>query len=198
LVAVYRHFTRRQQQGRLKAMSRVLRVVTATLLLLAFIGCASTGNYAPSGVGAEEARIARRFPTQLGPFSLYGAVNYDMRGDPVATYYAGRLIALDAYYYRDQQDFAGHYAECKAAVKTVHPKARLVSDEPCNLQPGGRRAVFTLSAPFLGGSTIPLRSELLLFPRGNRFFKIRATYRAEQADRAHAEISSFAQNLKLP
>jgi hypothetical protein len=85
----------------------------------------------PTGTSRSQAAFA--FPKSLGAFKRQGAVKRDPAGNPTATYYAGRLVLLDAYYYKDRLPFAGEFASCEDYVKTRRPEARLVSEETVRL-----------------------------------------------------------------
>lgn len=137
------------------------------------------------------------FPKRLGAFEREGGIAYDAGRNPMAKYFAGRLILLDAFYYKDAP-FATEYANCRDYVKLIHPEARLISDGPSNLHPSGRRAAFTFLDKFLGGERTKLMSELMMFPHRDRYIKFRVTYPATHADRARQEIDSFVRALKLP
>ena len=84
------------------------------------------------------------------------------------------------------------------AVKMKTSSARLISDGPSNLHPGGRRAVFTCEDTFLGAPKTKLMSELLMFPHRDHYLTFRITYLASHADRAHREIDTFVRSFKLP
>jgi hypothetical protein len=168
----------------------LLSIATASLFLC-HNAVAATGD--PS----RDAKTGVTFPKRLGVFEREGGIKYDAGGNPMATYLAGRLILLDAFYYKDNS-FATEYSNCRDYVKIMHPEARLVSDGPSNLHASGRRAVFTFQDKFLGGDRTKLISELMMFPHRDRYIKFRVTYPAAHADRARREIDSFARALKLP
>ena len=159
-----------------------------------------------SAEGRESARLNKTspaqhgasFPKSLGAFKREGAVKRDPGGNPVATYHAGRLVLLTMYYYKDRVPFAEEFANCEGYVKMVHPDARLVSEEAVRLHGRGKRAVFTFEGAILGRSRTKLLSELIMFPHNDRFLKFRATYPAEHAARARAEIDSFIRALPGP
>jgi hypothetical protein len=137
------------------------------------------------------------FPKRLGVFERERGVEYDAGGYPMATYLAGRMILLSAFYYKDKP-FSAEYANCRDYVKVVTPKARLISDGPSNLHASGRRAVFTFEGKFLGDPKIKLLSELMMFPHRDHYLTFRITYPAVHADRARHEIDAFVRAFKLP
>jgi hypothetical protein len=147
---------------------------------------------------ANKAKTGTHFPARLGAFERVGRIQQDADGSSVASYYAGRLIVLGVYYYKDKLSFAQEFASCRDDVKTVTPNAQLVSDGPSTLRDQGRRATFSLRSKFLGDDDVKLISELLMFPHHDRYLKFRATYRADHADRARAEVEAFIRSLELP
>ena len=147
---------------------------------------------------ASPAQRGASFPKSLGAFKRDGAVKRDPGGNPMATYHAGRLVLLTMYYYEDGRSFADEFAVCQGHVKTVHPDARLLSEEAVRLHGRGKRAVFAFQASFLGGTRTKVLSELIMFPHNDRFLKFRATYPAAHAARARVEIDSFIRALPGP
>jgi hypothetical protein len=169
----------------------LLKMAAAGLCVLATASIPNAGATTPA---------AKRvlFPARLGAFERAGRTQHDADGTSVGSYYAGRLVVLGVYYYKDSLSFAQEFATCREDVKTVMPNAQLVSDTPSALRGQGRRATFSVRGDFLGDPDVKLVSELLMFPENDRFLKFRVTYRADHADRARAEVDSFVRSLSLP
>ena len=169
-------------------------VLASVVLVLA--ACSSTGSY-PPGAASTAPKKSVKFPTRLGVFTQSGGLTYDFRGDPTAKYYAGAMIVLDAYYYPDDPNFTQHYADCKDAILTYNPKARLISEKASSLRPRGRQSLYEFTSTFLGSENVRLRSELFLFIEDNQYLKFRATYRKSHAERAHREVAQFVRQFTL-
>jgi hypothetical protein len=137
------------------------------------------------------------FPGRIGLFQREDGIKYDAGGYPMAKYWAGALILLDVFFYKDNP-FELEYANCRDYVKVAHPRARLLSDGPSNLHPNGRRARFTFADRFGGGSKVKLQSELIMFPTRDRYVKFRITYPFSHANRAEEEIDSFIRAFAFP
>lgn len=168
--------------------------VTIAAAAICFVGALEAREKA-KGNSTSATQKAFSFPKSLGAFKREGAVKRDPAGNPIATYYAGRLVLIDMYYYKDPLPFAGEFANCEDYVKLVHPDSRLISEGTVRLHGTGKRAVFSFQARFLGGSKTKVLSELIMFPHNDRFLKFRATYPAAHAARARAEIDSFIRAL---
>lgn len=145
--------------------------------------------------GDVDPKTGMRFPARAGAFEREGGIEYDNAGYPEATYIAGRMALASVFYYKNLP-FATEYANCRDAVRSKTPSARLISDGPSNLHPGGRRAVFTFEDVLLGGPKAKLLSELLMFPRGDYYLTFRVTYLASHAERARQEIDSLVRAFK--
>lgn len=176
-----------------RAVKRVSVAACAIATLAA--GAAHSAAASPKPRLSREERIGFSFPKAMGQFRRDGGVKRDAGGNPTATYRAGRLVLLDMYLYRDRLPFASEFASCADYVKLVHPDARLTSDQVSRLHGTGRRAVFMITGPFLGGAKTKILSELIMYPQGDRFLKFRASYPAAHAARARAEIDSFIRAL---
>ena len=172
---------------------RLLRNLVLGSVVLMLAACSST----PTGVTSRAPKKPVAFPRRVGAFTQAGGLEYDIRGDPTAKYYAGAMIVLDVYYYRDEPDFSHHYADCKDAILTYNPKARLISDKASSLRPRGKQALYEFTNKFRGAPNVRLRSELLLFIEDDQYLKFRATYPASHALRAHREVARFVREFKV-
>lgn len=147
--------------------------------------------------GDVDPKTRMKFPVRVGSFEREGGIEYDAAGYPEATYLLDRIALASVFYYRDAP-FATEYANARAIVKIKTPSARLISDVPSNLHPGGRRAMFTFEGAFLGQRKVKLMSELLMFPHGDLYLTFRITYLASHADRTRQEIDALVRRFKMP
>ena len=147
--------------------------------------------------GDVDPKTGMKFPARIGSFEREGGIEYDAAGYPDATYLLGRIALASVFYYKDAP-FPTEYANARDAVKIKTPSARLISDGPSNLHPGGRRAVFTFQETLLGEPRAKVFSELLMFPHRDLYLTFRITYFASQANRAHQEIDALVRGLKMP
>ena len=144
-----------------------------------------------------------KFPPQVESFRRSGPIKFDPAGDPFGTYWAGRLILADVFYYRtDGHTLQREYSDCRDYVKIYTPGARLISDSVTTISPGGksyrgRRAIFTAKKGGLAADG-PVKSQLLIFQLGDRFVKYRITYPLAHAERAEQEIDGFLRALAWP
>jgi hypothetical protein len=146
---------------------------------------------------STDPRTRVTFPKRLGAFERDGGIKYDQLGYPTAHYWAGSLILVSVFYYK-QNPFPIEYANARDAVPITSLNARLISDGPSNLHPRGRRALFTLTGEFAGATNVKCMSELMMFPHRDCYLTIRVTYPTAHADRARQEIDSFVRAFKLP
>jgi hypothetical protein len=147
--------------------------------------------------GDVDPKTGMRFPARVGSFERESGIEYDAAGYPEATYLLGRIALASVFYYKEAP-FSTEYANARDAVKIKTPSARLISDGPSNLHPGGRRAVFTFQETFLGEPKVKVFSELLMFPNRDLYLTFRITYVASQANRARLEIDALVRGFKMP
>src|SRR3982750_1134982 len=95
-----------------KHTSRLCGLVVLTIVL-SNLPAPATGKSVSDTV---DRKTGMHFPTRLGSFGRVGGIDYDPGGNPMAKYYAGQLIVLDVYYYRDNPAFLTEYANCKDYV----------------------------------------------------------------------------------
>lgn len=132
-----------------------------------------------------------------------GPVKFDQGGDPNASYWAGAVVLADVFYYRTYgHTFQREYSDCKDYVKIFSPQARLISDSAIIITPhghahAGRRAVFTVQKGGLAHRG-PAKSQLLIFPFGDRFVKYRISYPLAHAEMAEKEIEKFLRDFSWP
>ena len=181
-------------------MSTVLKgfVISLSIISLFLSGVAATTRGTGEAAAAStDPRIGMTFPKRIGAFEREGGIESDAASYPEASYLAGRVALASVFYYKDAA-FPTEYANARDAVKMKTSSARLISDGPSNLHPGGRRAVFTCEDTFFGAPKTKLMSELLMFPHRDHYLTFRITYLASHADRAHREIDTFVRGFKLP
>jgi hypothetical protein len=184
----------------MSAILKLLLLPSCVLSLLLFPVAEAARRDQPNnkaGPTSTDPRTGVTFPNRLGAFERDGGIKYDALGYPTAHYWAGRLILLSVFYYR-QNPFPIEYANARDAVKILSAGARLTFDGSSNLHPSGRRAVFTLVDKFAGAPNTKLMSELMMFPHRDCYLTIRVTYPAAHQERARQEIDSFVRAFKLP
>jgi hypothetical protein len=139
------------------------------------------------------------FPSRVGLFTRQGRVESDRAGDPLAHYWAGSLVLASVYHYRsDGHTLEREYADCKDQVKIASPNARLISESAVSVSSHrGRRAIFMVKKGGLA-SREPSKSQLIIFPTGERFLKFRITYPVAHAERAEKEIDLFLRSFPWP
>ena len=147
--------------------------------------------------GDVDPKTGMKFPARIGSFQREGGIEYDAAGYPEATYLLGRTALASVFFYKEAP-FPTEYANARDAVKLKTPSARLISDGPSNLHPGGRRAVFTFKGTLLGQQKAEVFSELLMFPHRDFYLTFRITYLASQANRARQEIDVLVRGFKMP
>jgi hypothetical protein len=147
--------------------------------------------------GDVDPKTGMKFPARIGSFHREGPIEYDAAGYPEATYLLNRVALASVFYYKEAP-FLTEYAKAREAVKIRTPSARLISDGPSNLHPGGRRSVFTFQETFLGQPKVKLLSDLLMFPHKDFYLTFRITYVANQANRARKEIDELVRGFKMP
>jgi len=82
------------------------------------------------GAGAKgdtDPKTGMNFPVRAGAFERDGGIEYDNAGYPEATYIADRMALASVFYY-ENLPFAAEYANCRDAVRSKTPSARLTSD----------------------------------------------------------------------
>jgi hypothetical protein len=139
------------------------------------------------------------FPSRIGLFARQGRVESDNAGDPLAHYWAGSLVLATVYYYRTRgHTLEREYSDCKDEVKIASPNARLISDSAFSLSGRrGKRAIFTAQKGPLAARG-PAKSQLLIFPAGDRFLKFRITYPVAHAEAAEKEVDVFLRSFPWP
>ncbi|HKP02338.1 MAG TPA: hypothetical protein VJU77_03165 [Chthoniobacterales bacterium] len=172
-------------------MLRTVGVLTAVVFLFA-----SEVNAAKTPSSASNSQF--KFPNRVGFFVRKG-VRADQAGDPIATYWAGSLAVATVYYYRTRgHTLEREYSSCKGEVKMVSPSARLVSDTTFTASGrNGKRAIFDIRTGPLALAG-PAKSQLIIFPAGDRFLKFRVTYPVAHRERAEQEINVFLRSFPQP
>lgn len=154
----------------------------------------------PEIAAAKSPSPARnKFPGRVGFFVRKGAVRMDKAGDPVATYWAGSLALATVYYYRSRgHTLEREYSNCKNEVKAYSPTSRIISDSSfVSAGRRGKRAIFSIRRGPLAVAG-QAKSQLVIFPAGDRFLKFRITYPVAHAERAEKEIDNFLRSFPWP
>lgn len=172
------------------------RAMRLLFFVLAIAGSVSVADLTVAG-GDVDPKTGMKFPARIGSFQREDGIEYDAAGYPEATYLLGRIALASVFFYKDAP-FQTEYASARDAVKIKTPSARLISDGPSNLHPGGRRAIFTFRGTLLGQQNAKVFSELLMFPRRDFYLTFRITYLASEADRARQEIDALVRGFKMP
>lgn len=150
-----------------------------------------------------------RFPLYIDSFERSEVSQYDKQGQDVGVGYNDLIssVALTVFVYPMAQQppdntLEGHFAGCKSEVLARHRNAKLLSEGPVRISPGGvqhsgQRAVFAATEVF-GHQEQALRSELCLFTNGSRFILYRATYPASREATAEKAARGFLNTLSWP
>jgi hypothetical protein len=148
------------------------------------------------------------FPPNVGSFAREAVTQYDREGLDVSVgYNLGQDVAMTVYVYpigegKPDSSLEGQVEKCKRQILTQHAGAKVISEAPVTVSPGGqkrsgRQSVFTYTGRFAHRQQA-VRSELCLFAVGPWFIKYRVTYPVARQTEAEPAIRTFLEELHWP
>ena len=173
-------------------------ILLRTVGVLPAVAFLFTSEVAAANTPSSASKSQFKFPNRVG-FFVRKEVRADEAGDPIASYWAGSLAFATVYYYRTRgHTLEREYSSCKGEVKMVSPSARLISDSTFTASGrNGKRAIFDIRTGPLALAG-PAKSQLIIFPAGDRFLKFRVTYPVAHGERAEQEINVFLRSFAQP